>query len=175
MPRSAGNPNMSSKVDASGSSSMSDVHQWFRGSDSSWGKKGENRDEKTEGALNFSGLGPEVTEEQVRTFFGKFYSTVTAVRLQLGGGGRSKGFGQVIFRFAGERDKAVRELNGRELAGHRLNLTKSRPPEEKTPGGAPAPTGPLSDTQIHAMLLQREARRLPAPRALARLHCHVGC
>eukprot|EP00965_Chrysotila_dentata_P181908 6006350-Pleurochrysis_carterae.AAC.2 len=39
MPRSSGNPNMSSKVDASGSSSMGDVHQWFRSGDANWGQQ----------------------------------------------------------------------------------------------------------------------------------------
>ena len=60
MPRSAGNPNMSSKIDASGSSSMGDVHQWFRSGDSTWGQRAQRAADTSAGKLRFAGLGPEV-------------------------------------------------------------------------------------------------------------------
>ena len=41
MPRSAGNPNMSSGLDASGSSSMGDIFQSFQNGGSNWGKRFE--------------------------------------------------------------------------------------------------------------------------------------
>ncbi len=170
MPRSAGNPNMSSKVDASGTSSMGDVHQWFKKGDTSWGQRKGAAEEMSEGALSIAGLGPEVSEQQVRDFFGRFYSTVSNVRLTRDASGKSKGSGTVTFRFAGERDKAVSELSGRELGGHTLNLSKlsaratetnSLLGQQTRPGqsGGAAAGRDMTDEEIHKALLRREALR----------------
>ena len=102
---------------ASPSDELSPLLQWFRGGDSSWGQKAAKAGERSTGRLRFSGIGPQVTEQQVRDFFGRFYSTVTEVTI-FRSGSRSTGSGLVVFRFAGERDKAVAELQGRELLGY---------------------------------------------------------
>ena len=50
-PRSAGNPNMGSRIDASASSSMGDVFQMFSTGNASWGARITNEAERKEGAL----------------------------------------------------------------------------------------------------------------------------
>jgi hypothetical protein len=160
MPPSSGNPQMSSKVDASGSSSMGDVHQMFHmGSGAgSWGQRKEKPGERSAARLRLSGLGPEVSEVEVKAFFSRFYSTVEDVHLDRSGSG---GHGYVSFRFGGERDKAVIELQGRELHGYPLSLSKAaaaRP--SAVAAAAPPPRGaPLTDEQIFSMLLRRETAR----------------
>ena len=62
MPRSAGNPNMSGGLDASGSSSMGDIFQSFRSGDANWGKRFEKKGARSVGRLTISGLGPDGRE-----------------------------------------------------------------------------------------------------------------
>jgi cold-inducible RNA-binding protein len=46
--------------------------------------------------------------------------------------GRSRGFGFVEMASAGEAEKAIAELNGRELQGRKLNVSEAR---ERSGGG----------------------------------------
>ena len=148
-PRSAGNPNMGSRIDASASSSMGDVFQMFSTGNASWGARITNEAERKEGALRVGGLGPEVTEAAIQAFFGKFYRTVKAARKT------TTSSAVVTFGYAGERDRALLEMQGRELMGHALQCHKDREtdlleaPVKKT----------LRDDEIHAMLVEREAAR----------------
>ena len=148
-PRSAGNPNMGSRIDASASSSMGDVFQMFSTGNASWGARITNEAERKEGALRVGGLGPEVTEAAIQAFFGKFYRTVKAARKT------TTSSAVVTFGYAGERDRALLEMQGRELMGHSLQCHKDREtdlleaPVKKT----------LRDDEIHAMLVEREAAR----------------
>ena len=112
MPRSAGNPNMSSGLDASGSSSMGDIFQSFQNGGSNWGKRFEKQGARSVGRLTINGLGTDVTQAMVRAFLEPFYNTVQEVRLIPGRGG-GMGGASVSFGFAAERDKAASELNGR--------------------------------------------------------------
>ena len=52
--------------------------------------------------------------------------------------GRSRGFGFVEMSSAGEAQKAVAELNGRELQGRKLNVSEAR---ERSAGGGERPRG----------------------------------
>jgi hypothetical protein len=155
---------MSSKVDASGSSSMGDVHMMFHmGSGAgSWGQRKEKLGERSSARLRLSGLGAEVSEEQVKDFFSRFYSTVDGVQLERSGG-QSRGHGFVSFRFGGERDKAVIELQGRELQGYPLSLSKAAAaaprPSANAAAASPARGPPLTDEQIFSLLLRRETAR----------------
>ena len=90
----------------------------------------------------------EVTEAAIQAFFGKFYRTVKAARKT------TTSSAVVTFRVP-ERDRALLEMQGRELMGHSLQCHKDREtdlleaPVKKT----------LRDDEIHAMLVEREAAR----------------
>jgi len=145
---------MGGQIDASGSH-MGAVVQWFRSGGENFGKARETPGEKKAARLRVSGLGPEVTEADVKTYFLRYYSTVDDVRLQ------PPGEAFVLFRFAGECDKALHEAHGRKLGGYTMSLSKStiaapadnaqdkpRPPPRPPPYGA---------GQIITALLRREA------------------
>ena len=100
MPRpSAGNSGMSSKVDASGSSSMTDVFMWFRP-----GATVDKRQQGT-GILRVLGLGKETSEEDIRGLLGRYYSTVRSIKMV-------SSTALVTFGMEGERDRAIAELQG---------------------------------------------------------------
>jgi len=160
---------MSSQVDASGSSSMGDVHQMFHGCGAGWGLRKDKPGERSSARLRLAGLGPEVSEAQVKEFFSRFYSTVGEVHLETSQG-KSRGCGFVVFRFGGERDKAVSELQGRALLGYPLALSKvSAVPDGSAKAGAGAaaalpPRGaPLTDEQIFSVTQARAPNLTPSP------------
>ena len=121
MPRlSAGNPGTASKVDASGSSSMGDVHMWFRSGTATAAETGGNKFK--EGSLKLANLATETTEVDVKALLQRYYSTVKTVKLA-GDGAVCTGTGLVTFGNSAERDRALIELQGTTLCGARLSLT----------------------------------------------------
>ena len=146
---------MSSGLDASGSSSMGDIFQSFQNGGSNWGKRFEKQGARSVGRLTINGLGTDVTSAMVRAFLEPFYNTVQEVRLIPGRGG-GMGGASVSFGFAAERDKAASELNGRELHGCRISVTKQADPVE--PSAPQNRKRPLED-EIHDLLRQYQALR----------------
>ena len=146
---------MSSGLDASGSSSMGDIFQSFQNGGSNWGKRFEKQGARSVGRLTINGLGPDVTSAMVRAFLEPFYNTVQEVRLIPGRGG-GMGGASVSFGFAAERDKATSELNGRELHGCRISVTKQADPVE--PSAPQNRKRPLEE-EIHDLLRQYQALR----------------
>ena len=146
---------MSSGLDASGSSSMGDIFQSFQNGGSNWGKRFEKQGARSVGRLTINGLGTDVTSAMVRAFLEPFYNTVQEVRLIPGRGG-GMGGASVSFGFAAERDKATSELNGRELHGCRISVTKQADPVE--PSAPQNRKRPLED-EIHDLLRQYQALR----------------
>jgi RNA recognition motif-containing protein len=49
--------------------------------------------------------------------------------------GRSRGFAFVEMSDAGEAEKAIAALNGKELGGRALNINEARPKTDRGPGG----------------------------------------
>ena len=49
--------------------------------------------------------------------------------------GRAKGFGFVEMSVNADADRAIAELNGRELDGRALNVNEARPKPERSFGG----------------------------------------
>jgi RNA recognition motif-containing protein len=49
--------------------------------------------------------------------------------------GRSRGFAFVEMADAGEAEKAIAALNGKELGGRALNINEARPKTDRGPGG----------------------------------------
>jgi RNA recognition motif-containing protein len=75
------------------------------------------------------------TEDDVRSLF-ESYGTVERVNIVTDREtGQPRGFGFVEMTDDTEADKAINELNGRELAGRDLNVNEARPKAERASGG----------------------------------------
>jgi len=82
------------------------------------------------GNLNFA-----ATEGAVRSLF-EAYGTVERVNLITDRDtGQARGFGFVEMRVNEEADRAIAELNGRELDGRALNVNEARPKTERSSSG----------------------------------------
>ena len=75
------------------------------------------------------------TEDSVRTMF-EAYGSVDRVSIVIDRDtGRAKGFGFVEMSANDDADRAIAELNGRELDGRALNINEARPKTERSFGG----------------------------------------
>ena len=75
------------------------------------------------------------TEDAVRSMF-EAYGTVDRVNLITDRDtGQARGFGFVEMSNSTEADRAIVELNGRELDGRALNVNEARPKTERGSGG----------------------------------------
>ena|SRR6516162_2263890 len=75
------------------------------------------------------------TEDAVRSMF-EAYGTVDRVNLITDRDtGQARGFGFVEMSNSAEADRAIVELNGRELDGRALNVNEARPKTERGSGG----------------------------------------
>jgi len=82
------------------------------------------------GNLNFG-----ATESAVRALF-EAYGTVERVNLITDRDtGQARGFGFVEMSNNAEADRAIAELNGRDLDGRALNVNEARPKTERSFGG----------------------------------------
>ena len=82
------------------------------------------------GNLNFG-----ATEGAVRSLF-EAYGTVERVNLVTDrDSGQARGFGFVEMSVNADADRAIAELNGREVDGRRLNVNEARPKTERSFGG----------------------------------------
>ncbi len=78
------------------------------------------------------------TEDAVRSMF-ESYGTVERVNLITDRDtGHARGFGFVEMSNSAEADRAIAELNGRELDGRALNVNEARPKEDRGSGGGGA-------------------------------------
>ena len=75
------------------------------------------------------------TEDAVRSLF-EAYGTVERVNFITDrDSGQPRGFGFVEMSVNAEADRAIAELNGRELDGRALNVNEARPKEDRGFGG----------------------------------------
>ena len=75
------------------------------------------------------------TESAVRSMF-EAYGTVDRVNLITDRDtGQARGFGFVEMSNNAEADRAITELNGRDLDGRALNVNEARPKTERSFGG----------------------------------------
>ena len=82
------------------------------------------------GNLNFG-----ATEDAVRTMF-EAYGTVERVSIITDRDtGQAKGFGFVEMSANADADRAIAELNGRDLDGRALNVNEARPKTDRGFGG----------------------------------------
>jgi cold-inducible RNA-binding protein len=77
----------------------------------------------------------EATEDTVRAMF-EAYGKVERVSIVTDRDtGRARGFGFVEMSANAEADRAIQELNGRELDGRALNINEARPKAERSSSG----------------------------------------
>jgi RNA recognition motif-containing protein len=75
------------------------------------------------------------TEGSVRTMF-EAYGAVDRVSIITDRDtGQAKGFGFVEMSANADADRAIAELNGRDLDGRALNVNEARPKTDRAPGG----------------------------------------
>lgn len=75
-----------------------------------------------------------VTETQLREIFEPFGSLDSARVISDKFTGRSKGFGFVEFEDSEAADKAIAEVNGREMEGRSLVVNEAKPEEKRERG-----------------------------------------
>lgn len=83
--------------------------------------------------LFVGGIAWATTEEGLKEFFSQV-GTVVEVKIIIDRQtGKSKGFGFVTMSSEEEADKAVAELNDKEVDGRTLKIDKARPQENREP------------------------------------------
>ena len=80
-------------------------------------------------------LSYSVTEEDLNAMFAEFGDVTSAKLIMDRDSGRSKGFGFVEMSGEDAGQKAIDELNGRDVGGRSLTVNKARPREERPRGG----------------------------------------
>jgi RNA recognition motif-containing protein len=85
--------------------------------------------------LYIGGLSYSTTSEGLREFFSQCGSVQSATVITDRFSGQSRGFGFVEMASAEEAQKAISQLNGRELDGRRLTVAISNPQAPRSGGG----------------------------------------
>ena len=85
--------------------------------------------------LYVGGLAYSVTEQELEDYFGTIGKVVSAAVIKDRDSGQSKGFGFVEMEDAEAGQKAIAELNGKELSGRSLTVNEARPQEPRNGGG----------------------------------------
>ena len=80
-------------------------------------------------------LSYSVTEEDLNAMFSEFGNVTSAKLIMDRDTGRSKGFAFVEMSGEDAGQKAIDELNGRDVGGRSLTVNKARPREERPRGG----------------------------------------
>ena len=77
--------------------------------------------------LYVGGLAYTVTEQELETFFATVGKVTSAAVIKDRDSGQSKGFGFVEMEDDATAQKAIAELNGKELSGRALMVNEARP------------------------------------------------
>ena len=80
-------------------------------------------------------LAYNVTEDELLALFTEFGDVASAKLIMDKYTGQSKGFGFVEMSNDGAGQKAIDELNGRDVSGRTLTVNKARPREERPRSG----------------------------------------
>ena len=73
----------------------------------------------------------DVTQEELQEMFAGMGTVESATLITDKFSGRSKGFGFVEMSSDAESDKAIKELNGKEVKGRNIVVNEARPREER--------------------------------------------
>jgi len=80
-------------------------------------------------------LARQVTDEELRRAFEEFGQVTEARIIMDKFSGESKGFGFVEMPSKEEAEKAIEEMNGKDLKGRELNVNEARPKTGRRGGG----------------------------------------
>ncbi len=80
-------------------------------------------------------LSRDVTEDELKGLFSKYGSIKDVKIIKDQYSGESKGFGFLEMSNSSEAQKAINELNSKELKGKKLTVNEARPREDKRGGG----------------------------------------
>jgi cold-inducible RNA-binding protein len=85
--------------------------------------------------LYVGGLAYSVTEAELEAFFAEQGKVTSVAVIKDRDSGQSKGFGFVEMEDLKDGQKAIQELNGKELSGRALVVNQARPQEDRRPSG----------------------------------------
>lgn len=85
--------------------------------------------------LYVGGLAYSVTEKELEDLFAEQGKVVSVAVIKDRDSGQSKGFGFVEMSDDDEAQKAIKELNGKEVSGRAIMVNVARPQEDRRPGG----------------------------------------
>jgi RNA recognition motif-containing protein len=91
--------------------------------------------------LYVGGLSYSTTSEGLREFFSQCGTVQSATVITDRFSGQSRGFGFVEMASAEEAQRAISQLNGRDLDGRRLTVELSNPQAARPSGGRPGGGG----------------------------------
>jgi RNA recognition motif-containing protein len=80
-------------------------------------------------------LSYQTTEDELRDLFAEFGDVVSAKLIADKFTGQSKGFGFVEMSNNSEAQKAMDELNGRDVNGRNVTVNQARPRQDRSRGG----------------------------------------
>jgi cold-inducible RNA-binding protein len=85
--------------------------------------------------LYVGGLAYSVTEQELEAAFAEIGKVVSAVVIKDRDSGQSKGFGFVEMEDNAAAQKAIADLNGKDLSGRKIVVNEARPQEDRRPSG----------------------------------------
>lgn len=85
--------------------------------------------------LYVGGLAYTVTDKELETLFAEQGKVVSVSVIKDRDSGQSKGFGFIEMADVNEAQKAIKELNGKELSGRSIIVNEARPQEDRRPAG----------------------------------------
>ena len=86
--------------------------------------------------LYVGGLAYSVNDKELEETFASQGQVVSAKVITDRDSGQSKGFGFVEMADIKEGQNAIKELNGKEVAGRAITVNQARPQEERRPSGS---------------------------------------
>jgi RNA recognition motif-containing protein len=81
--------------------------------------------------LFVGGLPFSMTDDKLKELFGSYGEVSEVAVIKDKFSGRSKGFGFVTFSDDAAADKAIAEMNGKDVEGRALTVNEARPMEER--------------------------------------------
>ena len=85
--------------------------------------------------LYVGGLAYSTTEDELKALCAEQGDVVSAVIIKHRDTGQSKGFGFVEMSELKDGQKAIQELNGKEVGGRSIVVNQARPQEDRRPSG----------------------------------------
>jgi cold-inducible RNA-binding protein len=85
--------------------------------------------------LYVGGLAYSVTEAELEALFAEHGKVVSTAVIKDRETGQSKGFGFVEMEDSAAAQKAIKELNGKEVSGRSIMVNEARPQEDRRPSG----------------------------------------